>query len=185
MEQWQQVVGYEGLYAVSDHGRVRRETARTCAVAGHIRAQHIDRDGYPQVTLSKPEAGQRSWKVHKLVWEAFRGAVPRGLTINHKDGDKLNNTLGNLELMTNGDNIRHAISVLGQDRRGARNPAAKLTVEAVVGIREARADGVPVATIAATHGISRRMVGLITSGRAWTSAPGPLTKPRIGRPRGR
>lgn len=47
--------------------------------------------------------------VHRLVWEAFNGPIPNRLEINHKDLDRANNRLDNLELMTHQQNIQHAI----------------------------------------------------------------------------
>lgn len=53
------------------------------------------------------------WRyVHRLVYETFIGAVPDGLEINHKDGNKLNNALDNLEAITHQENIKHSYKVL-------------------------------------------------------------------------
>ena len=46
--------------------------------------------------------------VHRLVAEAFCGAIPKGYTVNHKDGNILNNSASNLEIISNAENIRHA-----------------------------------------------------------------------------
>lgn len=184
METWLPIVGYED-YSVSDLGRVRRETTRTSAVAGKIKAQNPDKDGYMMVCLSRPGDKQRTPRVHKLVWTAFRGSIPRGMTVNHEDGVKANNALSNLELMTHGDNIRHAIDVLGHDRRGAGNPAARLSESDVRTMRERRAAGELVRVLATDFGISKRMVSLITTGKSWANAPGPITEAVKGRPRKR
>jgi len=183
MEHWKPVVGYEGLYSVSDQGRVRRETTRTRGVSGTIKQAFHDGYGYAAICLSRPGDKQRSRTVHRIVWEAFNGPRPDGMTVNHRDGDKWNNGLVNLELMSIGDNIRHAISELGHSRVGGKNPAAKLSEPAVVTIRELRASGTTRATLAQRFGLSERMVGLITSGRAWADSPGPRTEARTGRPR--
>lgn len=58
---------------------------------------------YPSVALN----GTLQY-VHRLVWETFNGGIPEGLIINHLDGNKKNNDLSNLELMTHSENIRHA-----------------------------------------------------------------------------
>lgn len=178
METWKPILGYEELYSASDHGRVRRELTRTCGVAGRIKKPHLDGYGYPAVCLSRPGDKQRNFTIHVLVWEAFNGRRPAGLTVNHKDGDKTNNRLGNLELLTHGDNVRHAINELGQDRRGAGNPASRLVEEQIVEMREARAGGEKFEALAARFGVSVRMVHNIVHGRSWANAPGPITLPR-------
>lgn len=123
---------------------------------------------------------QKTKTVHRIIWEAFNGPLPKGMTINHKDGNKTNNRLDNLEIMTIGDNIRHAIKVLGQDRRGVGNPASRLTVEQVVEIRILRANKTPIKDLAKKFKLSAAMIGRITSGKSWANAPGPITKPKLG-----
>ena len=50
---------------------------------------------------------------HRVYWEAFRGKIPPGMVINHIDGIRHNNTLSNLEVVTQKENVRHSIEVLG------------------------------------------------------------------------
>ena len=100
MEIWKDIRGYEGLYQVSNLGRVRSKT----------KLLHLNTNtyGYKHVTLSKGNV-QKTVLVHRLVASAFI-ENPIGLPqINHKDGDKSNNTVGNLEWVTQGGNNRHAI----------------------------------------------------------------------------
>lgn len=49
----------------------------------------------------------KRFKIHRLVWLCFKGSIPEGLQINHKDNDKTNNRIVNLELLTASDNIKH------------------------------------------------------------------------------
>lgn len=65
-------------------------------------------DGYRYAYLK--DIGWRY--VHRLVYETFVGAIPEGMEINHKDGDKLNNTADNLEAMTHQKNIEHSYKTL-------------------------------------------------------------------------
>lgn len=63
-----------------------------------------DKSGYLKVDL-----GRRNTKsVHRLVWEAFHGQIPKGMEINHRNGSKIDNRLANLELVTRSQNMRHA-----------------------------------------------------------------------------
>lgn len=98
-EKWLDVVGYEGLYQVSDHGRVRRN--------GHIKAVSVDHGGYVTVSLSR-KSKQQTLKVHRLVALAFIPNPEHKKTVNHIDGNKQNNSINNLEWATHGENHKHA-----------------------------------------------------------------------------
>ena len=84
-------------YEVSDLGRVRN------AITKHIRSFTYN-NGYPQVDLYP---GKQTRTVHTLVAEAFLGKHP-GLFVNHKNGNKQDNRLTNLEWVTPGENLKHA-----------------------------------------------------------------------------
>lgn len=114
-ETWAPVVGYEGLYEVSDLGRVRsvdrsvlgsRRRAERRAYGIEIK-RHARKDGYLMVQLWK--GGVHSLKlVHRLVAETFLDN-PRGVTdVNHRDGDKANNSAENLEWCSRSENVKHA-----------------------------------------------------------------------------
>ena len=61
--------------------------------------QFINNSGYYKVQLIW-NSKYKNYYVHRLVWEAFNGPIPKGLQINHKDENKLNNCLNNLEMVT-------------------------------------------------------------------------------------
>ena len=102
------------------------------------------RKGYIQVHLSDRSRSAR-FTVHRLVLEVFVSPAPRGHQTNHKNGDKKNNTLVNLEWVTPSVNVLHAYRVLG--RRKVRGNQ-KLTADEVRAIRMMRASGRSTATIA-------------------------------------
>lgn len=97
-EVWKDVTGFEGLYQVSDLGRVRRE--------GNILATRLCGSGYPMVTMCK--GGKRITRmVHRLVALEF---IPNPLgypIINHKDENKTNNRSCNLEWCTQKYNLHY------------------------------------------------------------------------------
>lgn len=117
-EIWKNVPGYEGLYQVSSNGRVKSldrcvmvkngyngQTSRS--LKGVILKPVLVR-GYQAVTMHKNGNG-RLMKIHRLVAEAF---IPNPINkpqVNHKDGDKLNNCVKNLEWCTSLENQMHAI----------------------------------------------------------------------------
>ncbi|MBE9142094.1 HNH endonuclease signature motif containing protein [Planktothrix mougeotii] len=63
----------------------------------------------------------KTFLVHRVVWEAFNGEIPQGLQINHIDGNKANNSLSNLELVTPAENIRHAVKTGLKQGQSCRN----------------------------------------------------------------
>ena len=104
---WKDIKDYEGLYQVSDDGRVRR-------ILNDGRTREIkNRDGvYLTVSLSKRSI-KKTFNVHRLVAEHFLPRPPKATEVNHKDGNKHNNNLSNLEWVTQRENLHHAMDVLG------------------------------------------------------------------------
>jgi hypothetical protein len=102
-EQWRPVVDWEGLYEVSNLGRVRSLPRTT--TSGRVLIPMTQPNGYLFVGLYdyQRRAGRL---VHRLVGEAFIGPKPRGMVTRHLDGDQTNNRLTNLEYSTQSVNIR-------------------------------------------------------------------------------
>ena len=68
----------------------------------------LNQKGYCQLQLSK-DGFSKTISIHRCVWEAYNGAIPKGLEVNHIDGVKANNDLSNLELVTRVENVRKAV----------------------------------------------------------------------------
>lgn len=100
MEIWKQVERYPN-YEVSTHGRIRK------MVNGRILITTNDSRGYPSVTVLD-ECGQHTKNVHRLVAETFIPNPEGKRTVNHRDGNKSNNHISNLEWNTLSENLRHA-----------------------------------------------------------------------------
>ena len=99
METWKEIAGYEGIYEVSDQGRVKSLWHGKEKI---LKPGKTTR-GYLKVNLYK-DGHRKPLLVHRLVSEAFI-PNPQGLeTVNHKDEDKTNNKVGNLEWMSQKDN---------------------------------------------------------------------------------
>lgn len=97
-ETWKPAAGYEGLYEVSDLGRIKG------LKRGKILKTVKQNNGYLQVGLYK-NGKRKVFLVHRLVYSAFNGEIPPGLEVNHiNDKDKTDNRLCNLNLMTHKEN---------------------------------------------------------------------------------
>ena len=110
---WKSVVGFEGLYEVSDSGSVVSCERITCD-GKHLKRKEIHgghfSNGYRFVCLRK-DGVNRNCSIHRLVAEAF---IPNPLNltdVNHKDGNKQNNSVENLEWCTRSDNLKHAVKI--------------------------------------------------------------------------
>lgn len=101
MEIWKDVLGYEGLYMVSSIGRVK--TVKT----GLIMKHYVSGNDYKRTTLYKNRRYNPKY-IHRLVVEAFIGAIHKGLVVNHKDEDKSNNIIDNLEICTRQYNTEYS-----------------------------------------------------------------------------
>lgn len=140
-EIWKPVVGYEGLYKVSNLGRVKSLPRWIFAglpnawkKPAEILKGTIHTNGYVRVGLCK--AGKvRLRYVHKLVLEAFVGSCPKGMeTCHFPDQDRTNNHLNNLRWGTRKSN-RQDQKIHGTYPSGINNPAAILTPKLVRKIR--------------------------------------------------
>lgn len=162
-ERWLPVVGWEGMYAVSSDGRVRRDGSAKGARCGHVMAACVDIVGYPRVDLWRRNHGT-SIRVHQLVADAFIGARPSGMQVNHIDGDKLNNNVENLEYVTPADNLRHALET------GLRNPHTqrRSSVQLTSAQRETiRASDQPHTEMAALFGCHPHTILRVRRGYTW------------------
>lgn len=109
-EIWKDIDGYENLYQVSNLGNVRSLNYRHTRKPNNI-AKAKNRDGYSTVRMNK--FGKRAVKqIHQLVAKTFIPNPENKPEVNHKDGNKENNQVSNLEWVTSKENTKHAIDVL-------------------------------------------------------------------------
>lgn len=168
-ERWALVAKFPD-YEVSDAGRVRRVTSRTCAKAGSILKASPRSRTHPYLVVDLCCEGKRKTSaVHRLVAEAFLGAQPfPGAEVNHLNGDKSDPRASNLEWTTASGNRVHAYKAGLRDARGEKNGQAKLTAELVVGLRSQGAMTVAErAAAAAGLGVSETAVRDALSRRTW------------------
>jgi hypothetical protein len=108
-ELWKAIEGYEGKYEVSNYGRIKSYAQNK---QGKITLGYTDHKGYKTIYLyDKPQCG-KWYKVHRLVASAFISNPNNLPQINHKDEDKSNNAVDNLEWCTNDYNIHYGTRIL-------------------------------------------------------------------------
>lgn len=160
-ELWMPVVGFEGLYEVSDQGRVRsldrliwNAASARCKAHWHpfrgrvLRPGKYTKHGHLSVVLRHGAHGR---PVHTLVLAAFLGPCPPGQEGLHGDGDASNNALANLRYGTRTENN---IDISKHDRR-------KLTLDEVRQLRGLRAKGHTYEQLSKLFGICESHVGNI------------------------
>lgn len=130
MEIWKDIPGYEGSYQASTKGKIRGLN-RIClskngsfrTVSNKILTPKIDRYGYYELHLSLKNI-RIHFKIHILIAKTFISNPKNKPQVNHKDGNKLNNKISNLEWNTNSENILHAFkNGLMKNNNFINNPA--------------------------------------------------------------
>lgn len=117
-EVWMPIKGYEGLYEVSNHGRIRSLPKRGFYKTALLK-QRDNGFGYKICILTKNNK-RRTFMVHRIVAEAFLPNTKNKKQVNHIDGNKYNNNLDNLEWCTNSENQLHKFRTLGCEAHGGK-----------------------------------------------------------------
>lgn len=112
---WTPIEGYVGLYEVSDTGEVASLRFNHTNKRRIIK-QYRNTNGYMLVKLYKNKK-KKTVRVHRLVANAFLVEQKGKDQVNHKDGNKTNNNVRNLEWVNNSENQLHSIHTLGNKRR--------------------------------------------------------------------
>lgn len=105
IEIWRDIKGYDGKYQVSSWGRIYNTKY------GRFVAPEETRKGYLRVDLFDEGGNRKHHKVHRLVAKAFIVNPENKPQVNHKDGNKRNNSITNLEWVTNEENLAHRIAM--------------------------------------------------------------------------
>lgn len=176
-EMWKPVIGFEAYYEVSSFGRVKslyrhvirsngsdlrlNERILKPGLSGRLNNQ------YYMVVLNTQEL-KRTARVHRLMCESFYGINTAKNYVNHKDGNKLNNNLSNLEWCTSGENQAHGYkNGLKNSNAGERNGRSKLTEDIVLEVKRLIATDMKQVDIAKRLGLNVVRVNSIKSGRSW------------------
>ena len=160
MEEWLPIPGFEHLGEVSNLGRVRSRF-------GKIRKTVIGNTGYERIGLKKIDGKNTNYVLlHRLVALAFCPDHQDGYTVNHIDGNKLNNVATNLEWVNHKNNIRHAYR-LGLRKNSHRKPIIPHSDRGA--LLEARAKGITYRELAERYGVNSASVWHFLNGRNRTT----------------
>lgn len=161
-ERWEPIPDFEGLYAISDLGRVMSLRR------GRILKPGLNTSGYHQVCLFWTKKRKQMRVVGRTVLEAFTGERYdwREMHAAHRNGKRTDNRLANLYWATISENHldkrKHGTNYIG-----TRHYAAKLNPEKVREIRKLLAKGIKRAVIAKQYGIRVQSLMALESGRTW------------------
>lgn len=171
-ERWLPVVGWEGLYEISDCGRVRSLPRRTVSGVrgGQMLKLTAGKKGYWRVTIWRNNKATNCG-VHRLVTMAFIGPIPPGMEVLHGPAGSWDNHVSNLSIGTHRQNIHDKFRD-GTLARGERHGMTRLSEADVLELRRRYAAGESARELARAFGLNSTGVAKIISGATWGHVPG-------------
>lgn len=165
-EMWKPVIidGVETRYQISNFGNVAGiRVDRICPV--------VDKDGYLVFSLHFADGSRITAKIHRLVAQAF---IPNPLNkpeVNHIDGNKQNNWVGNLEWVTGSENITHAFrtELKHAPAEGENHQWCKYSNDTIHKVCQLLVKGTSLQDIASITGMSTPEISNIKNGKTWKS----------------
>lgn len=151
-ENWKPIPGYEGKYQISDEGRVYSEFNH------RLRKLQEDSDGYLGIHLNK-DGIPKYWHIHVLVAKAFISNPFNLPEVNHKDLNRKNNKVNNLEWVTRKENVRHAAK--------SGSYAKRFTEDDIRYIRSRHQEGISGYKLAKEFNVEQQTIYDILNGRTW------------------
>lgn len=172
MEIWKDIPGYIGEYQASSIGNIRsidrlvkHNYGGLKIVQGRTLKQSTQRNGYLATAVCSHGIEKRVL-VHRLIAGAFYGK--NDLVVNHKDGNKKNNNIDNLEYCTVSYNIKHSFKLGMSCIDGERHPSAKFTNENALIIRKWANNAEPLLVLAKEYGVAVTTISNIKNGRTYS-----------------
>jgi hypothetical protein len=177
MEIWKDIQGYEGLYEVSNFGNINSLDRYVMGKGGNLifqkgikKKNQPHKEGYWRIFLSKNGIA-KSYLVHRLVAIAFIPNPESKLQVNHKDLNRANTHVDNLEWVTNQENAIHGYknNKNRQGISGEKHYKSILNSNDVIAILELKNNGVRQKELAAMFKVSRATIYDVVNGKSWQS----------------
>lgn len=167
IEVWKDIDGFESLYQVSSYGRIR--SLPRYKTRGRVLKQCISKKGYLRTSImGKPNTAYLI--MHRVVAKAFIPNPNNLPEVNHKDGNKQNNHVDNLEWCTHEYNVKHSVENKLADYSkiaGSKNSQSKLNEIEVVKIRQMHKDGKNFTEIAKQYNVTANLIGMVCRMQNW------------------
>lgn len=178
-EIWKDILGGLGYYQISNFGNIRSIDRIIMDSRGkklRLKGRNMKwnkgapaNDGYITLTLFRRSSiPQKSIKCHIEVAKAFLENTQNKREVNHKDGNKSNNHVSNLEWSTRKENMKHAVDTGLIDTRGEKCGMAKLKDIEVISIRKRFSDGgVSKSELGRRYGVTPKAIEHIINRETW------------------
>lgn len=158
-EIWKPVTGYEGLYEVSNLGRVKSLRNNI------IMKDFLSNKGYKLIKLSKEKA-RKAYSIHRLLAQAFISNKENKKYINHLNGIRNDNNINNLEWVTGRENNLHTSRIMKRNT-GETHGSAKLKKKDILEIRIMLRNNIPHSIITEEYGIVSSTISYINQRKTW------------------
>jgi len=178
MEKWTDIPGYEGLYSISIDGKVKAYPRTYKSGPHHSVVKYIpeyfpkitlNNSGYLIVSLSK-DAVRNLHPIHRLIAITFIPNPSAFPEVNHINGNKTDNNIGNLEWITRSENLKHAHKtglIIVKHTKGSGNGRSILNEEKVKDIKARISIGQKTGKIAKLYGVKRHVISFIKMNKTW------------------
>lgn len=173
LEEWKDIHGFEGLYQVSNLGRVRSLDRVTLTARGSrkyrgklVYSKPDSSTGYCRVALSCPTSPGRDW-THRLVAREFLPNHENKKYVNHINGVKTDNRADNLEWCTALENNVHAINELPRKKNTDREKCIQFKPLQVLDVRKRFSLGETALMLAKRYNVDRKTIDNIVKRRTW------------------
>ena len=157
---WKQIETFD--YEINEQGVVRRIST------GRIKKSFMRKDGYIGIQLYDRQVKWINYQLHRLIAIAFKPNPHNKKFINHKDSDRANNALSNLEWATAAENVKHGYLSGYATNKGSKNGFALLTETQVLEIRHKRIhENLTYQKLATIYGVSYGCIAGIIQRTNW------------------